>query len=114
MVAAVAQNTRLNTNSAQRSKFVNDVSISRVGMPTRPNSASSPSISPNPIRMKTTVPMQKSIRFFMMMFPAFLALVIPVSTIAKPHCIKKTNAAPIRYQIPLPSPTLYIVWSTTD
>ena len=42
------------------------------------------------------VPMQKSIRFFMIMLPAFLALVKPVSTIAKPHCIKNTSAAPMR------------------
>ena len=42
--------------------------------------------------------MQKSIRFFMMMFPAFLARVKPVSTIAKPHCMKNTRAAPIKNQ----------------
>ena len=34
------------------------------------------------------------------MFAAFLALVKPVSTIAKPHCIKKTSAAPIRKHTP--------------
>ena len=33
-----------------------------------------------------------------MIFPAFFALVKPVSTIAKPHCIKNTNTAPKRYQ----------------
>ena len=43
-----------------------------------------------------TVPMQKSIRFFMMMFPAFLARVKPVSTMAKPHCMKNTRIAPTR------------------
>ncbi len=42
--------------------------------------------------------MQKSIRFFIMMFPAFFALVNPVSTIAKPACIQKTSAAPIKNQ----------------
>ena len=44
--------------------------------------------------------MQKSIRFFIMIFPAFFALVKPVSTIAKPACIKNTSAAPIRNHIP--------------
>ena len=42
--------------------------------------------------------MQKSIRFFMMMLPAFLARVKPVSTMAKPACIQNTSAAPIRNQ----------------
>lgn len=45
--------------------------------------------------------MQKSIRFFIMMLPAFFALVKPASTIAKPACIKNTNAAPIRNQTPV-------------
>ena len=44
--------------------------------------------------------MQKSIRFFIIMFPAFLALVKPVSTIAKPACIQNTSAAPIKNQTP--------------
>ena len=48
--------------------------------------------------INTTVPMQKSIRFFMMMLPALFARVKPVSTIAKPPCIKNTSAAPIRNQ----------------
>ena len=42
--------------------------------------------------------MQKSIRFFMMIFPAFFARVNPVSTMAKPACIQNTNAAPIKNQ----------------
>ena len=42
--------------------------------------------------------MQKSIRFFMMMLPAFLARVKPVSTMAKPACIQNTSAAPIKNQ----------------
>ena len=50
--------------------------------------------------MNMGVPMQKSIRFFMMMFPAFFARVKPVSTIANPHCMKNTSAAPIRYHTP--------------
>ena len=53
------------------------------------------------------VPMQKSIRFFMMMLPAFFALVKPVSTMAKPACIQKTKAAPIRYQNSI------VIFSTT-
>ena len=32
----------------------------------------------------------------MMILPAFFALVNPVSTIAKPACMKKTSAAPTR------------------
>ena len=44
--------------------------------------------------------MQKSIRFFIMIFPAFFALVNPVSTIAKPACIQKTRAAPIKNHTP--------------
>ena len=44
--------------------------------------------------------MQKSIRFFIIILPAFFARVNPVSTIAKPHCIKKTRAAPIKNQMP--------------
>ena len=46
----------------------------------------------------TTVPMQKSIRFFMMILPVFLIRVKPASTIAKPACIQNTSAAPIRNQ----------------
>ncbi len=44
--------------------------------------------------------MQKSIRFFMIMFPVFFALVKPASTIAKPACIQNTNAAPIKNHTP--------------
>jgi len=43
--------------------------------------------------------MQKSIRFFMMMLPAFFARVKPVSTMAKPACMRKTMAAPTRTQM---------------
>ena len=53
-----------------------------------------PNINPKPSIQKIGVPKQKSIRFFIIIFPAFFALVKPVSTIAKPACIKKTNAAP--------------------
>ena len=36
----------------------------------------------------------------MMMLPAFLARVKPVSTMAKPACMKNTSAAPIKNQMP--------------
>ena len=48
--------------------------------------------------------MQKSIRFFIMILPAFFARVKPVSTIAKPACIKNTSAAPMRNHTPNTSP----------
>jgi organic radical activating enzyme len=51
-----------------------------------------------PIRINTTVPIQKSIRFFMMMFPVFFALVNPASTMANPACIQNTRAAPAKNQ----------------
>ena len=57
-------------------------------------------LNPKPRKINTIVPIQKSIRFFIMMLPAFFALVNPVSTIANPACIKNTNAAPIRNQMP--------------
>ena len=47
------------------------------------------------------VPMQKSIRFFMMMLPAFFARVKPVSTMAKPACMKNTRAAATSTQMVL-------------
>ena len=48
---------------------------------------------PKPRIQKIGVPSEKSIRFFMMMLPAFFARVKPVSTIAKPACMKNTSAA---------------------
>ena len=48
--------------------------------------------------MNVTVPIQKSIKFFMIMFPAFFALVNPASTMANPACIQNTSAAPIKNQ----------------
>ena len=106
IVAAVAQKTKLKTNveapvnpsagaSMNLAKFANK---SMFGMPIKPKRASSPIMSPKPRTMKTAVPIQKSIKFFMMMLPAFLALVKPVSTMANPACMKKTRAAPIKYQ----------------
>ena len=54
----------------------------------------SPNIKPKPKSQNSGVPIQKSIMFFMIMLPAFFARVKPVSTIAKPACIKNTSAAP--------------------
>ena len=42
--------------------------------------------------------MQKSIMFFIKMFPVFFARVKPASQSANPACIKKTNAAQISTQ----------------
>ena len=50
--------------------------------------------------MNTTVPIQKSIKFFIKIFPVFFALVNPASTIANPACIQNTSAAPIKNHIP--------------
>ena len=65
--------------------------ISRLNEPIRPP-LSLPNMREKPMTQNTTDPIAKSIRFFMMMLPAFLALVKPVSTIAKPACMKKTSA----------------------
>ena len=45
-------------------------------------------------RLKKILPNTKSIKFFMVIFPAFFALVNPVSTSANPACIKNTRNAP--------------------
>ena len=75
--------------------------MSRLGMPTSPNSASSPISSPAPSSTNTIVPRQKSSRFFIMMLPAFFARVKPVSTMAKPACMNHTSMAPIRNHTPV-------------
>ena len=79
-----------------------------LGLPMKPNK-SSPSRNEKPIKMNITVPIQKSIRFFIRIFPAFLALVKPVSTMAKPACIQNTNAAPIRNHTPYTSLLLSLI-----
>ena len=73
--------------------------MSNPGFPIRPT-RSSPRNRPKPIRINITVPIQKSIRFFIRIFPGFFALVKPASTIAKPACIQNTSAAPIKNQTP--------------
>ncbi len=57
-----------------------------------------PNISPKPMAQKAREPMEKSIRFFIMMLMAFLARVKPDSTRANPACIKNTRAAATRVQ----------------
>ena len=57
-----------------------------------------PNISPKPMAQKASEPMEKSMRFFIMMFTAFLARVNPDSTRAKPACMKKTRQAATRVQ----------------
>ena len=81
MVAVVAQNTRLKTKveapvklpsaglAIKALKFANK---SMFGRPTKPNKVSSPIIKVYPKRENTTVPIQKSMRFFIIMIPAFL------------------------------------------
>ena len=59
-----------------------------------------PMRSDEPRIMNETVPRQKSMRFFIIIFPAFFALVKPASTIANPACIQNTSAAPTRNQTP--------------
>ena len=85
--------------------------MSRPGFPSIP-SQSSPNRRLKPMRINTTVPMQKSIRFFIRMFPVFLALVKPASHIAKPACIQNTNAAPIRNQTLKTSPLTRLMISS--
>lgn len=99
MVAAVAQNTRLKKNLLQTSGSVKLVIQSKLGIPMRPKSVSSPRSSPAPRTKKPTVPRQKSIRFFIRIFAVFLARVSPASNMAKPACMKNTNAAPIKNHI---------------
>ena len=56
---------------------------------------------PNPMAKKATAPKAKSIRFFIMMLTAFLARVKPVSTMAKPACMRKTRKAATSVQMKL-------------
>ena len=60
---------------------------------------SSPNIRPKPKIQKTMEPRLMSITFFITMLAAFLALVKPVSTMAKPGCIENTRKAPISTHI---------------
>jgi hypothetical protein len=61
--------------------------IRRSGSPITPPSPPL-NIRLNPIIQKHGVPIQKSIMFFIRIFPVFLALVSPASQSAKPACMK--------------------------
>ena len=54
---------------------------------------------PQPKAQNINAPTEKSIRFFMMMLAAFLALVKPASTMANPACMNITIAAATTSQI---------------
>ena len=68
-----------------------------------------PNMMPKPTSQNIGVPMQKSIRFFIRMFPVFFARVKPASHMEKPACIKNTSAAPSSTQIVLTE--LYVIIS---
>ena len=95
MVAAVAANTVWKIKNA-KSNIPSSVdgSISdrkKLFVPIQPL-LFAPNINPKPTIQKTSDPMEMSITFFMMMFAAFLALVAPASSMAKPACMRKTSA----------------------
>ena len=94
MVAAVAQNTTWNIQNA-RTQGSPPTSKSDRKKPEVPNQPveEAPNITPKPMAQKARDPMEKSIRFFIMILTAFLARVNPVSTMAKPACMKNTSAA---------------------
>src|SRR5690554_4610923 len=58
-----------------------------------------PNIMLKPTTQNTREPMEKSITFFIMMLPTFLARVKPDSTMAKPACIKNTSTAASKTQM---------------
>ncbi len=99
MVAAVAAKTHWNIQKASTHGSPPTVKSLRK-KPLVPNQpvVVAPNIRPKPTAQKKSEPMAKSIRFFIMMLTAFLARVKPVSTMAKPACMKKTRAAAIRVQ----------------
>ena len=96
IVAAVAQNTVWKMSVVQLYPSPTTPSAKKSKPPNRP--FIEPNIMPKPTSQKIGVPRLKSIRFFMMMLPAFFARVKPVSTIAKPACMKNTSAAAISVQ----------------
>ncbi|MPM67062.1 hypothetical protein SDC9_113978 [bioreactor metagenome] len=92
-MAAVAANTFWNMKCTVPGMVESSPSINNAGVPMMP-AISSPNMMLYPIRKNPNDPSTKSIRFFMMMFAAFLARVNPVSTIANPACMKNTNTVP--------------------
>ena len=96
MVAAVAQNTVWKIIKTPGVRSLNccrsmDVGSKKPVVPTM--GLLPPNIRANPMTKKQRVPRTKSIKFFIMMLLEFFALVKPVSTIAKPACMKKTRKA---------------------
>ena len=73
-----------------------------------------PSIRDAPQINHITVPIQKSIRFFIIIFPAFFALVKPASHMANPACIQKTRAAPARNHTEKISPSSDFITSISS
>ena len=96
MVAAVAANITWNTQKVKSENASSTTAPARKNL-LEPNSpaASAPNMMPKPIAQNASVPMEKSIRFFIMMLAAFLARVNPVSSMANPACIRNTSTAAI-------------------
>ncbi len=61
-------------------------------MPNQPEGFA-PNMMAKPTSQNASEPTEKSIRFFMQMFTAFFARVSPVSTMAKPACMRNTRKA---------------------
>ena len=94
MVAAVAANTTWNIQKASTHGSPSGVKSLRKN-PVVPNQpvAEAPNMRPKPMAQKAIEPMEKSMRFFIMMLIELLARVKPASTRAKPACIKNTRQA---------------------
>ena len=102
IVADVAQKTVWKMTYASAgypaSSATSQCCMKKSGVPMIPPT-SVPNMSEKPMIQNAIVPMDRSMRFFMTIFPAFFARVNPVSTIANPGCMKKTRAAPKRTHI---------------
>ena len=99
MVAAVAANTTWKIQKV-KSEMPSETSTTapprkNLSVPIRP-AASAPNMMPKPTAQNASEPSEKSIRFFIMMLAAFLARVKPVSSMAKPACIRNTSTAATR------------------
>ena len=96
IVAAVAANTTWNIQKAVLTSPSSESGLTldrkNPSVPNHPESLV-PNMNPNPTTANASVPTEKSIRFFITMLPAFLARVMPASSIAKPGCIKNTRNA---------------------
>src|SRR6056297_3245465 len=104
MVAAVAANTAWKSQKANIQRpsglpgFASD--MKKFEDPMNP-AIELPNMRPNPIMKKAMEPTEKSIRFFMIIFPALFALVKPISTMANPACMKNTRNAATSIQTTL-------------